>query len=188
LRKKNSGIYVKRDDQEKKKKEFDNVYYRNHDLEEIMDMKDLEGQAKDILAQQMSYKQKMMEKVKDYEGSDIYGRLDLEIGEINQEKAQELKTSIWKKVFDFVEDKIFYLNTLTNVKYETRPMGLEEDDEQMEKVIIGPENVARIIKNEWEEVPVYDQDYEYKEEPKDNEKDLREIEKQILKPITSRVY
>jgi hypothetical protein len=177
---------VRRDDQEKKKKEFDNVYYKNHDLEEILDMKNLEGQAKDIVKQQMTYKEKVLHKVKDYEGSEIYGKLDLEIGEINQEKAQELKESIWKKVFDFVEDKIFYLNTLTNQKYEKRPMGLEEEDEEMEKVIIGPENVARIIKNEWEEVPVYNQDYEEEKVDQQQEKNLREIEKQILKPITSK--
>lgn len=186
LRKKNEGIYVRRDDQERKKKEFDNVYYRNHDLEEILDMKHLEGQAKQIVSEQMTYQQKMLSKVKAFERSEIYGKLDLEIREIDQEKATELKKSIWKKVFDFSEDRIYYLNSLTNRKFEERPMGLLEDDDDMEKVIIGPENAARVIKDEWEEVPLDDGKYEHQPETGDRSPDLREREKQILKPVTSK--
>ena len=188
LRKKNESIYVRRDDQEKKKKEFDNVYYRNHDLEEIVDMKHLEGDAREIVAEQMTFKEQVMHKVKEFEGSEIYGRLDLEMGAMDKEKAAELEASIWKKVFDFAEDKVYYLNSLTNQKFEERPVGLQEEDDQMEKVVIGPQNVARVIKDEWEEVPVYRPEgrEEARAEEQGGDQDLYLREKEVLKPLTSK--
>lgn len=187
LRKKNEGIYVRRDDQERKKKEFDNVYYRNHDLEEILDIKHLEGQAQQIVSEQMSYKQKVLSKVKNFEKTEIYGKLDFEIREVDEEKATKLKKSIWKKVFDFSEDRIYYLNSLTNQKLEQKPMGLMEEDEDMEKVVIGPENAARVIKDEWEEVPIDDGKYQHRPQKGDEGVDLREVERKILKPISSKL-
>ena len=181
---KNEGIYTKRDDHKKDQKEFDSIYYKTQDLEQIMDMKQLEGEAKKIVENKMSLKQKMLYNVKEFQNSEIYGKLDLEIDDINEEKAEELKNSIWKKVFDFSENKIYYMNSLTHKRFEKKPVGIDEDD-KMEKTVIGPENAARMITNEWTEVEINEVPYDESEYFKDKNKNSDFGEKDLLKKETS---
>ena len=161
---------MKRDDHRTHKGDFDNVYYKTQDLEDIVNLDSLGQEAQAIIRQKMTHKQRIMEQVKDFKNSEIYGRLDMDLQELDEETAQNLKTSVWKKVFDFQQNTIYYQNSLTRKMFPTRPMGLTDQDEaQMEKIILGPDNSAPVLTNNWEVVEV-------NEEIASNQEDAEEID------------